>query len=114
MTIPEKPDFETRTIGLFQRHESTTPLASITSTDKQTKEKENERLNHFSSIMEVSKRPVQIQEAGPMKKKAGGRETFFHSSALDQKVWVVPYSDPRVSLYSSCSPENPQKHERLN
>lgn len=75
MTILEKADPEPRTVGLFQKHETTTPLASVvTGTDKQTKEKENERLNHFSSIMEVPKRPAQTQEIGPMKKKAGGRE----------------------------------------
>lgn len=89
MTIPEKIDLEPRTIGLFQRHDPTTSLAGITSIDKQTKEKENDRFSHFSSIMEVSKRPAQIQEVGPMKKKAGGREIFFHSPILDRKVWAL-------------------------
>lgn len=73
MTILEKVDLDSRTVGLFQKHETTT---SLTSNEKHTKDKENERFNHFSSIMEVPKRPAQTQEVGPMKKKAGGMELF--------------------------------------
>lgn len=80
MTILEKVELDPRTVGLFQRHETTAPISS---TEKQTKEKENERFNHFSSIMEVPKRPAQIQEVGPMKKKAGGMELSLNSLIPD-------------------------------
>lgn len=63
MTILEKVDLDSRTVGLFQ-----------TNNEKHTKDKENERFSHFSSIMEVPKRSAQTQEIGPMKKKAGGME----------------------------------------
>lgn len=101
MTILEKVEFDPRTVGFFQRHETTT---SISLTEKQIKEKENERFNHFSSIMDVPKRLAQTQEIGPLKKKAGGMEISPNSLILGWEVWIVSCSNILLSGVAPAAP----------